>query len=279
MKNLIHTGTSIVLATFLIGCGGSDNSSESANYLTGDPVPITTKSEAENAVSSVVNLNSSGVSNIAPSPARSAAPALVAVNDSGTCVDGGSYSVSGDATDTTADITQTYNNCNQYGVLMNGSQHVKGTNDGSTINLNMTMTDLLYQYDTSSSTMNMDVKYVSTNGTSLDMTMNGTASYNITSPILDSGTAGYQNFRTVITSSGMTLNGEVSTTSTVNTCVNGTYKLETLETLTAGSSGFTSGKMKINGATFDFNSDGTATVTFADNTTQVVDQGVQLVCN
>jgi len=284
MKNLIVSSVSILVASLLIGCGGgdSDGNGSSGSYLTGDPVPVTTLAEAENAVSSVSSLNNLGTTNVSPSPARSASPSQAPVNESESCVDGGSYSISGDASETTADITYTYNNCNQSGVVMDGSQHVSGTNDGTTVNLDITMTALKSTYASSSQTMDMAIKYIENTSThALDMIMNGTAAFSISSPISDSGTAGYQDFHIVADglNNTLTLNGDVSTTSSAHSCVDGQYNLKTLELLTPSGDGFSSGKMEINGATFDFNNDGTATVTFADGSTEIVQQGQEVVCN
>ncbi|HFU74325.1 MAG TPA: hypothetical protein ENK65_02090 [Helicobacteraceae bacterium] len=283
MKKVAYLGLSITVAGLLIGCGGGsgNDSGSTGSFLTGEPVAVTTPEQASNAMSSVTNLNSMGSSGITLSPTRQAAPSLAPVSESENCVDGGSYVISGEATETSADVTSTYNNCTQYGSTLDGTQHVKGSNDGTNVNLVMTMTNFTSSSSGASSTMNMTVNYVANNSIpSLDMILNGTVSYSYTSPISDSGTAGYQNFRVVSQgTNSITIDGDVSTTSTAHSCVDGTYHLETTQTLVPSTSGFSSGQMIVNGATFDFHDNGTATVTFADGSTAVVTQGSEVVCN
>jgi len=284
MKNKLVISASVVVASLFVGCGGGSSSDggSSGNFLTGNPVTVTTPQEATNAMSSVTTLNTLGTGSVSPSSARTASPSLAPVNESGSCVDGGSYSIDGDASDTTANLTTVYTNCSQYGSTMNGKQHIEGTNDGTTVNLDMTMTALSQSSSIGSSTMDMSIKYILNNATNvLDMTMNGTASFDYSSPVSNAGSAGYEDFRVVAdnATNTLTINGDVSTTSSAHSCVDGRYHLETTQILVPGVNGFSSGQMKINGATFDFHNDGTATVTFADGSTNIVTQGAEVVCN
>ncbi|MEA3370134.1 MAG: hypothetical protein U9Q40_02215 [Campylobacterota bacterium] len=58
-----------------------------------------------------------------------------AINESDTCDNGGTYSYVGSQTETAYNMTTTFNNCDMYGTLMNGSMSIAmtGTNYGETV--------------------------------------------------------------------------------------------------------------------------------------------------
>ncbi len=77
----------------------------------------------------------------------------------------------------------------------------------------------------------------------------------------------YENFHYIEdTNAQEDISGQVSV-SGPNTCMNGVYKVETLEKITPTDMGATAGKIKVNGAIYQFNSDGTISMTFPDEST------------
>ena len=284
MKKAYILGTSLVVSALLLGCGSSNDSNggnSPQSYTSGAAVRVTTPVEAENAAAAISNLNSgvgqTGFSSTLASPQRG--PSLAAVNEKQSCSNGGSMSITGDADDISANITTSYDNCDQYGITMSGSSTVVGTNNGGLVNLKMTTHDLQYKISASDVyTMNLIMDYKTSDAYMADIIYSGTIDYNTAS--LGSGKMGYDNFHLLVNQSQkLDLNGKVSITANQNTCQNGVYNIETISALTPTSNGYSSGTMKINGATYIYNNDGTADVTFADGTTSVITQGAALVCN
>ena len=291
MKTKYSLGISLIIASLLTGCGGSDSGSSS--NVSGEAVSITTKEEAVSAFSAVTSIKSMGSSSFSSTSSDSITdsislsskrgPSLVPVNETENCTSGGTISYSGDSEITSGDVTITYNNCVESdGTTTNGTQRAVMSMDGNSIDLKMTMTDFKVATLTDSSTMNMTMTAETESLTSgiMDIKMNGTLSYSTTSPIIDSGTAGYENFHIATKAGGyIEVDGKASITSSAYPCSNGSYTFETKEDLHASSNGFDSGILEVNNVSFEFNSDGTSTVTFADGTTSIIDQTATATCS
>lgn len=280
MNKILTISVSAVFAAVMLGCGSSDDGGETAtNYLTGESVVISTPAEAQNAIAASASFGFSG-NRATPSPSRKA-PSFAPVSDSIACTDGGSISINGDAAETetgSSNMTYMYNNCVEYGSTMNGSMSMVGTQYTYTANMtNLSIVD-------SEGSMNLNFNQtISTNSTYDPFTviMSGTMDYAFNSP-QNSGQIGYQNFQLMLQDSDTSgsLDGDMSITSSTYSCVDGRYHYETIDLLTFAYDGMiTGGTMKVNDATYVFNSEGTATVTFSDGTTATVQQAAEAVCN
>ncbi len=269
MRKILIVIMSVAMATLFVGCSLDDETSTS--YLQGTPVSVSTPQEAENALSSFSGINSGASASPAParaialaqslSPSRVASLAPISV----TCDNGGTYV--GDYTDS-SNFNATYTNCQFGTITMNGS--VSASNN--TIVLSN------YQYSDSSTGENLIMNFTVTSSDPDDVTINGTISYTDAS---DSASFGYENFHMIVKSNGdENINGKISITSNTFSCVNGVLDITTVVDLTPDlSGGYSSGTMKINGATFVFNANNTVSVTFPDGTTQTLNQNQPPVCS
>jgi len=272
---------SLTMIALILGCSAnSSNDAAPVSYLEGEPVAITDSASAENAITSVSSLNSSGTSlsssgtslSIAKAPVlansfRTLSPSRATSSGKVNCYGGGTVTYS-DMSDTSGSVV--YSSCNQNGTTINGSI----SRSGNTIT--MSNYSIVNNSDNSSFIMNMTITGDFSTGN--DMTMTGTVSFKST---IDSGTFGYQNFRVVSNSDGkISISGDVSIKSSLYTCANGTFSIATLSPLAPNlSGGFSSGTMTINGVTMVFNNNNTVDVTYADGTTQTVNQGQDQTCN
>ncbi len=281
----LYNAVGLVVVTAAVfsmsGCSSDSDSSGSGSNLTGEPVVIATAADAQNAISSISATSEiSGADNPAQAPSRS--PSRAPVNETIQCSGGGTITTTGDADDYTVDVTQTFNNCIESGMTMNGSTRTTGTNNDGNIDLTIAMTNLKTESSDMSSVIDMtqNLKFNENIGDVMDMLFNGKATYTITSPS-DSGKAGYENFHIVLDGNTLDIEGKVSSESSAHPCTNGIYSMDTTQPLytSATHNGFDSGAMTINNTEFVFNSDGTATVTFEDGTTATVKQNQPIVCN
>lgn len=253
-------------------CGSSDDSSDSSN-ITGETVEVTDATSAENAASAISSVQGftdslqsvSGVSSNSPSRlAPSKAPQKI------DCSYGGSMNMDMSTDGTTGTVA--YNNCSMgSSMTLDGSMSMNGSDNGNDIyskvkfnnfSMNMGESDYL-KYNV---TMEMETNY---SYDPMKMIMDGTLSYSFDGY---GGTAGYKNFTLETSGNTLEINGQTSITSNQYSCIDGVYNISTTEPLRVGYYGeVESGKMVINGATYSFNSDGTANVTFADGSTEIVE--------
>jgi hypothetical protein len=172
---------------------------------------------------------------------------------------------------------------------MNGSYRVKGDmyGDGYGI-VNYTVTASNYTMQSSEMTMKMnlteEIEVDVSDYDPMTITLNGTMEMIYGSY---SSKMGYENF-TIHTEGGSSsysdtqveINGKMSVNNTTNTCANGIYSIETISPLTSHYySGYSSGIMKVNGVTMNFNTDSTVDITYADGTSETISQSSSVVCN
>jgi len=283
MKKVYTLGTTILLSALLIGCGaeedGTSGGDSDQSYTSGAVVEINTVAEAENAAAAISNLNSSVNQVSTPSPSPSRGPSLSSVNGTQSCSGGGSIVTTGDADDTTADFTTSYENCSETGITITGSSTTVGTNNGGLVKLKITTNDLKYQFTGSDFyNMNLILDLETSDSHAANILYNGIINYSMAE--IGSGKMAYDDFHILVNQAQeLDLEGKVSVTADQNTCQNGVYNIETLDLLTPTSNGYSSGTMVVNGATYVYNNDGTADVTFSDGTTSTITQGAALVCN
>lgn len=271
-----------LIAVASIGCGSGGGGSSSSN-LTGSSVPITNTNEAMLALEAIAAPNSivelattdlsvyTEESEIPHSVA--AAPALAPVNTTLTCqrfgVDTqGKVEFYGDLSDTSVDMTYTYNECwinDQYRLI--GEKTMKGSvNDTGYAVLNFTTDDyyMVGQYKMNTSAT---VKFYPDDSISgVDILLSGKInSYSMNGTESVEYKLGYENFNYIEQSDGYErLSGKASIYGWKKSCADGIYNFETVEPIAPDMS---SGKVKVNGTTYGFNSDGTVSLTFADNST------------
>lgn len=252
-------------------CGSSDDSSGSSN-ISGETVEITDVTSAENAASAISSVQGFTDSLQSVSGMSSNSPSRLAISKASQKMDcsyGGSMDMSGDG----ASGTVAYNNCAMTSSMtLDGTMSMNSSNNGNNIyskvsfnNFSMNMGESNYfKYNV---TMEMETNY---SYDPMKMTMDGTLSYSLDGY---AGTAGYKNF--ILETSGNTfeINGQTSITSSQYSCIDGVYNISTTEPLVMSYYGdnIESGKMVVNGATYSFNSDGTANVTFSDGSTAIVE--------
>jgi len=274
----------IFVVTFFLGCGSGGSDVESANqpinYLTGDMVEITTPQEAKKAVSTVNSINAlsnSGSSTQSYAAPSRKSPSLAPVNNVEKCIDGGTLSVKGDVARNGVDLKTTYKECVKDSMRISGTTLTKGTFGSSEINLSVKMLNMEFKGSSSEITMQATMDMLLNQEQNLiDVSMDGKVTY---SNVIDSGKAGYKNFRVVAQDGHLNMSGKVSMESENYACSNGVYEISTIEELYPYGDGFSDGIMVINGSTFEFNDDGTVTVTFANGYSSVVEQGSDLVCH
>ena len=273
VKNTLLT-FGLISIVLLNGCGDSDSSDEATvgtTYtVTADPVTITNEVEATRAVSAVsgINYGASGANYAPVRPSTSRAISLAAVNETENCFDGGTIVTTGDISETTANFTDTYNNCIEYGETTNGAIQIVGSVSNGISNLTVSYTNLNTEYSSSETNMNgtMKAKLDSSNYNAIDMLMDAQMSISEYTPANEILIT-YENFYITGDLYTFNMNGKTSVSSTLYPCQDGAYDIETVSALTVDySGGFTAGTMKVNGATFEFHNNNEVTITYADGT-------------
>ncbi|MDY0121302.1 MAG: hypothetical protein RBR54_05100 [Sulfurimonas sp.] len=296
MKKYINLSLSALAILTLVGCGsdGDDTGAAPKSGVTGEVVEIATVEDAQNAVASLSSINSyssDSVSTVMPASGfvekqeDSILRNLRAQpRETMDCSSGGTMSYDGVANDTSANIVYSFNQCNNYGTLMNGSYSVRGSNDGE----NISLTGSFNNFKTSSENLSININMTQAIETNIDYnpmktTTNGTVDVEMGSENLQ---IGYENFELYMErisysyqSYQYKINGKTSIQSSINTCANGVYNIETLTPLQSAYGGYESGKMKVNGVVIEYHSGGTATVTFEDGTSETMNQNQSVVCD
>ena len=263
---------SALLLTFA-GCGGSGGSSDQNNGNGGNgPVVIDSVQKAKNTfavIGGVVDLESfvTGDLDYENYVGNGGVRALQNVGSGDyTCPAGGSvhYNVQVDNAlqPPKYDIGLTFNACKEdAGSEINGSVHYAGTQNAMTITLN----NLVAKDGNDTTTFDNFTVEANLTQSHMRLVFNGTAH--------DTQNGHTENWQM----SGMTIDvdhldnpprtmaidGTVSLTSNPAGCADGTYNVETVERVVfdAQTEDPVSGKVKVNGVTYTFNSDGTATAT------------------
>ena len=287
MRKTYLLGMSILVAGLLVGCGSSSGSSSSGSTGSSSTAEIATIGDAQQAAAAFSQINTMGSfgSSFGSSFANSApqrGPSLATIpTQTQNCASGGSMTISGSYSDdgSNFDMKQKYNSCNQgYGSgLMDGSMRVQLDSSGNNIDMKMTMSDLSMVNGSSSYTMDftMDID-TNTNYNPMTMVLDGDIS------LVASGydyKASYNNFRMRTQNQYLNISGKVSMKSNIYSCVNGSYNIETLDDLYISGNGYSTGTLRINGATYTYNGDNTVDVTLANGETSQISQSDIPQCN
>ena len=293
MKKCFVIGLSVVASIFMLGCS-SDSDNETS--LAGETVQVVDQQSAENAIASISSIGSvaSGISELNDVilyddvVATGIGPRSVATpreTDTWNCTDGGTITLSGTETENSIDGQATFTNCVEGSETINGVMDLDGTMDfQENINLVTTFNNFVITEEGVVSSLNLTFK-METNLQTMDplsLTLTGTAQTGNMS-------YGYENFNMTMQNYNSTfddfneyeINGKTSyQVGDVNhSCANGIYDITTLETMQRDTLGFSSGKVKVNGTTVEFQSGGTAQVTYANGETEQINQVFEVVCN
>lgn len=272
MKNMYLIGLSLVVAGLVVGCGssGGDGGSTSA-----DLAEIATVEDAKKAAGAINQINTLGskgseVANNSYAPSRSLARGSIPTS-SYDCSNSGSFSYGGSYSDdgTNTDIKMTYNNCDNGAGPVNGSLELESSQSGNNINISMDMNN--YSMSNSYGSYKMDFEVdMSTNQNynPLEMEYDGEISF-ITSQYYFN--VGYDDFKTYIENDYISMNGTVSMDSNLDSCMNGSYTIKTLDPLYVDSNGYGAGSISVNGAVYTY-SGNNVQITLADGSTSTVSQ-------
>ncbi len=266
---------SALLFTFA-GCGGSGGSNDQGNGNNGNggdqPVVIDSVQKAKNTfavIGGVVDLEDfvTGDLNYENYIGNGGVRALQSVGSGDySCPSGGNvqYNVQMDNAlqPPKYDIALTFNACKEdVGSEINGSVHYAGTQNAMTITLaNLVVKDGSdtttfdnFTVDTNLSQSHMRLAF---NGTAHDTRNGHTETWQMNHMVIDVDHLDSP-------PQTMAIDGTVSLTSDPAGCADGTYNVETVErvVIDAQTEDPVSGKVKVNGVTYTFNSDGTATAT------------------
>ena len=315
MKKISILTSSILATALLVGCGSdSEDSISSSTYtLSGEDANISTSTAAQQTMASIKSINSLNNTGMDLAPSRQSSArksmsrksiSLAPVNDTENCTYGGTYTFSGDSTPITNgyswNINEVYNDCKDNYYILNNETKYYTSNGNMQFIGSSTEVDNLNNYDSNVYLTNYEVSseiFTSLTNTSMHntyqsdensndffdkFTINGTMSVSYVSPA-STMEIGYSDFiYSESYDSGdftETIDGKISISSTKDSCSNGIYTFETKEPLSYSSDGYSGGILIVNGTQFEYQNDGTAIVTFADGTSEVVNQESSVTCN
>ena len=280
----------------MTGCGSDDDSSsDEGSSALGTPSPITSKVEAKKAIAA------SSQANFASNSNRSAQRAAAFIQKSSAkqaaqsspCDGGGSIDY--DMDDTFANGTIIYNNCMEEDFTMNGTITVNngewtGTYSFSDKNGD-TMTGIMsvangISYIELTGKISFGPNTMTWDHFKFGKTLKYDYGYydqNCTQDANGNQTCGQEYYVAGTDPHDETLDGgiKLNATEAEYACMNGTYIYTTEKNMhfLPGKETPDSGKLDINGVKFEFNGDNTATVTYTDGSTDVVDLDAEVTCN
>ena len=312
MKKYLNLGLGVVVASFVLGCGSSsDDDGIKTHKVDAPAVEVSTSQEVSNALgatvfNSAMNSGIGGVAEIYSASGESVDETSASVlrsmkraTETYECWRGGTETFSGSESDTSINATVTYNQCDEGDGVMNGVLKLNGTNEGGRINLTQTMENYSVNGSDSYTLANLQVVMDATGIEVYDeyydeydyayfdpmkLTLNGTMQMSLYGLNYKME---YENFRVeMLDYSDSTyefarqrINGKMSQESEEYSCINGSYTFETISDLVPYGNGYSSGTLKVNGATVVFQNNGAAQVTFADGTTETISQDTPISCN
>jgi hypothetical protein len=279
--NKIHLiGLSLAITGLVVGCGSSDieDTSTQAPLKT-----IATTEDAKEAGAALLQVNSMGDeygSSLVTASSYSPNLAPSVFHKEHNCISGtmevtGSYEDDGSY----ADFTQNYNACNLGGFEADGTMKFLEKINNDNINIDISANNLLYKYSDMSVKMDLDMHVDgSKNFDPLNMNLDGSINISYSGYSFNTD---YDNFLVNRSGDYVKVSGTVSVDSDVLSCYNGRYEIETVDDLYLDATGYASGTLKVNGATYTYNND-TVDVTFANGSTTTLSQSDlvdKVVCN
>jgi len=274
--------TMLVLASLLTGCY---NSSSDDNSYTSNKTSITTKEGAAQAIALVksmhVDLLAAGVTqSLDPQETMQTSDAVtypISYDKHRDCnVSGTADTVGEKISDTEYNATNSFNACQQLpGIVVNGENHVYAQLLGNDLQATLTDNEIGVTIGSLSMSINSDIKFYSdrdfnTSSVILDGNVSLTEDSNSYESL-------FHDFNVTLDTQAknMQMNGQVD----IFACGKEYFDIQTLQPITTAANGtFTSGKLKINGAVFEYNADKSVAVTLADGTQYILPQGMDVMC-
>lgn len=273
----------IVALVFFTACNDSSTAENKTSSAT-----ITNKKEATEAVSLIqslrLNVLAGGIGqSLAPQVSANKVQSYVVqsypipysiqrdCNVNGTALTEGSK-----LSDTEYDANNTFTQCEHIpGIVIDGVNHVSGQLNGDNFYAELTQNQIGVTMGELSMQIASPMKFYSNKAmTQTTTVLDGEVGLTEYS---NSYSATFSDFNVSIDSQNATmqLNGDVEITA----CGKENFNIETLEPLhTAANGSYTSGKLKVNGAIFEYNSNKTVTVTLADTTVYTLGQSMDVMC-
>ena len=316
MKPVYLLLSSALFIIFLVGCSTTtEKTIIPKEKLKGKKLKIKTLKEAKKAIIFIHSINTlnnttMNLSNKRKSFANQSLSkqitALNSINETRKCFYDGTHTFNGkikkEKNITFYDTSIKYKNCidNSYdegtkekAYVINGSELTRGSGKNKKDSYSNSsihkLKDFKVTSDFYSSITNVEIKNRweenKLNGKySNKLTINGTMLVSYKSPLVGMKIK-YQNFELEESSDDgfdyvSSINGSVSVKSTLKGCANGLYTLETIEPLKLSPSfnGFNYGVLVINGATFEYNVDGTIKVTLPNGSKGVIEKNASVTC-
>jgi hypothetical protein len=277
MNKIYTLGLSLAAVALMTGCGGGDSSDEVSTATTSSApaVEITDSQSASNAIASISTSGTSASGNVPAAPARQA-PSLYESSYNGSCENGGSYTID--------ENSASFTDCEMGGSSISGSYTYSTSLSGD-------ITEMKYK------TQNFSISNAETQtllNYSLDYKIKSTDSYYVyvnIDGLIDvksqdySIRAIYDDFTySVEDKDHARIDGSYSLENSLYTCQNGRYDIQTLSSLdptdnTGYTTTFDSGIISVNGVRIEFHEGATATVTYADGTSETISQTQTVRCN
>jgi len=274
--------TMLVLASLLTGCY---NSSKNDDTVTSGQSSITTKEAAAHAVALVrsmrVDLVSQGTA-LTVDPQQTVQSSIttsypISYSKHRDCnVSGTADTVGEKISDTEYNATNSFDTCQQIpGIIVDGDNHVYAQLHGDNLYAELTDNAVNVTMGALDISIHSDIKFYSDKDfNSSSVVLDGNVSLAENSNTYD---AIFHDFNVTLNTQqkNMQMNGNVE----IFACGKENFDIQTLQPITTAANGtFTAGKLKINGAIFDYNADKSVSVTLADGTQYRLPQGMDVIC-
>ena len=274
--------TMLVLASLLTGCY---NSSKNDDTVTSGQSSITTKEAAAHAVALVrsmrVDLVSQGTA-LTVDPQQTVQSSIttsypISYSKHRDCnVSGTADTVGEKISDTEYNATNSFDACQQIpGIIVDGDNHVYAQLHGDNLYAELTDNAVNVAMGALDISIHSDIKFYSDKDfNSSSVVLDGNVSLAENSNTYD---AIFHDFNVTLNTQqkNMQMNGNVE----IFACGKENFDIQTLQPITTAANGtFTAGKLKINGAIFDYNADKSVSVTLADGTQYILPQGMDVIC-
>ncbi len=164
-------------------------------------------------------------------------------------------------------ISVSYDNCVESSVTTDGTLSLSGNIDLATFqvsNLTATLDHFTVSVSGDVSMMNGTIEIPVATTTQISMILNATVEGTIDGKSVQFE---YRNYALESSGNSMHMNGTIVVDYTPDSCVDGTYTIETISPITTNASGaITGGSLKVNGQLYTFNANGTVSTTINGET-------------
>jgi len=271
----------LTLAMFMTGCFNSNQ----ADNKSGSIAQILTEQDAQQAVSMVKSMHIDAISQATTSSVTSQAGMQATTTDYPVAysihrdcnISGTADTVGEKLSDTDYNATNTFEACQHTpGIEVNGQNHVYAKLQGDELFAELTDNEIIVTMGELNIDINSNILFHSNRDFSLvDITLDGNTTLTEGS---NTYLATFHDFNITQNTTDVTMqmNGSVD----IFACGKEYFDIQTLEPITTASNGtFTAGKLKINGAIFQYNNNKTVSVTLTNGDTYTIPQGMDMICN